>query len=87
MFIPVGFCSAVFIKRPALLKIFLLSMVLSGTIELSQYLLKCGMCETNDLMNNSVGGVLGYLLYRSTPIILNAFRQKRYEFYGQGAIA
>jgi glycopeptide antibiotics resistance protein len=87
MFIPVGFCSAVFIKRPALLKIFLLSMVLSGTIELSQYLLQCGMCETNDLMNNSVGGVLGYLLYRSTPILLNAFRQKRFEYYGQGAIA
>ena len=86
MFIPVGFCSSVFLKRPMLVKIFLLSMALSCSIEVTQYLLKCGFCETNDIMNNSVGGVLGYLLYKVTPVMLNYFHQIRFDYYGQNAI-
>ena len=86
MFIPVGFCTSVFLKRPLLVKIFLLSMVLSCSIEVTQYLLKCGFCETNDIMNNSVGGVLGYLLYKVTPVMLHYFRQIRFGYYGQNAI-
>ena len=87
MFIPVGFCSSVFLKRPLLIRIFLLSMALSCSIEVTQYLLKCGFCETNDIMNNSVGGVFGYLLYRVTPWILHSFRQIRFDYYNQNAIA
>lgn len=70
MFVPVGFCSSVFLKHPVLLKIFLLSAILSCCIELSQYLLERGFCETNDVMNNSLGGILGYLLYKINPNIL-----------------
>ena len=87
MFIPVGFCTSVFLKRPLLVKIFLLSMVLSCSIEVTQYLLRCGFCETNDVMNNTAGGVIGYLIYKVTPVFLDAFKQKRYAYYGQGAIA
>lgn len=70
MFIPVGFCSSVFLKHPVFLKIFLLSAILSCCIELSQYLLERGFCETNDVMNNSLGGILGYLLYKIKPNLL-----------------
>lgn len=87
MFIPVGFCTSVFLKRPLLVKIFLLSMALSCSIEVTQYLLMCGFCETNDIMNNTVGGVLGYLLYKVTPVMLHYFRQIRFDYYGQNAIA
>ena len=87
MFIPVGFCTSVFLKRHLLVKIFFLSMALSCSIEVTQYLLKCGFCETNDIMNNSVGGVLGYLLYKVTPVMLNYFRQIRFGYYGQNVIA
>ena len=87
MFIPIGFCSSVFLKRPVLLRVFLLSMALSGTIEVTQYLLERGFCETNDVMNNTVGGVLGYLLYRTTPTLLHIFNQRRYAYYGQNALA
>ena len=87
MFIPVGFCTSVFLKRPVLVKIFFVSMILSCFIEVTQYLLERGFCETNDVMNNTVGGVIGYMIYKATPVILNFFKQKRYGFYGQSAIA
>ena len=87
MFIPVGFCSAVFLKRPVLLKIFLLSMALSCTIEVTQYCLERGFCETNDVMNNTVGGVLGYLLYKAAPMLVQVFYQRKYAYYGQNALA
>lgn len=63
MFVPVGFCTAVFLKHPTARKIFLFSVALSCTIELSQYLFAKGFCETNDVMNNSLGGLMGYGIY------------------------
>jgi glycopeptide antibiotics resistance protein len=87
MFIPVGFCSSVFLKHPMMIKIFLMSMVMSCTIEVTQYFLERGLCETNDVMNNTLGGVLGYLLYKATPMLVQLFHQRSYEYYGQRAIA
>ncbi len=87
MFIPVGFCTSVFLKRSVLVKVFFISMLLSCSIEVTQYLLERGFCETNDVMNNTAGGVIGYLIYKVTPVFLDAFKQKRYAYYGQGAIA
>ena len=63
IFIPIGFCSSVFLRYPKWLKILLLSISLSCTIELSQYLLSRGWCDTNDVMNNSIGGLIGYWVY------------------------
>ena len=64
IFIPIGFCSSVFLRYPKWLKILLLSISLSCTIELSQFLLSRGYCDTNDVMNNSIGGLIGYYIYR-----------------------
>ena len=64
IFIPIGFCSSVFLRYPKWLKILLLSISLSCTIELSQFLLSRGWCDTNDVMNNSIGGLIGYYIYR-----------------------
>ena len=63
IFIPIGFCSSVFLRFPKWLKILLLSVSLSCTIELSQYILSRGWCDTNDVMNNSIGGLIGYWVY------------------------
>ncbi len=63
IFIPIGFCSSVFLRYPKWLKILLLSISLSCTIELSQYILSRGWCDTNDVMNNAVGGLIGYWGY------------------------
>lgn len=64
IFIPIGFCSSVFLRFPKWLKILLLSISLSCTIELSQYILSRGCCDTNDVMNNIIGGLIGYWIYR-----------------------
>ena len=63
IFIPIGFCSSVFLRFPKWLKILLLSISLSCTIELSQYILSRGCCDTNDVMNNAIGGLMGYWVY------------------------
>ena len=63
MFIPVGFCTSVFLRQPKWLKILLLSGILSCCIELSQFVLSRGWCDINDVINNTVGGLLGYWTY------------------------
>lgn len=62
IFIPVGFCSSVFLKHPKWVKILLISGILSCSIEFSQYILSRGYCDTNDIMNNCIGGLLGWLM-------------------------
>lgn len=42
-------------------KILLLGICLSGIIEVSQFAFCKGLCETDDVMHNSVGVFLGYL--------------------------
>lgn len=63
IFIPIGFCTSVFLRFPKWLKILLLSISLSCAIELSQFILSRGWCDTNDVMNNAVGGLIGYWGY------------------------
>ena len=63
MFVPVGFCTSVLLRRPMWLKILLLSGILSCCIELSQFVLSRGFCDINDVMNNMFGGLLGYWTY------------------------
>lgn len=64
IFIPIGFCTSVFLRYSKWLKTLLLSASLSCTIELSQFLLSKGCCDTNDVMNNIIGGMIGYCIYR-----------------------
>ena len=42
-------------------KILLMGICLSGIIEVSQFAFCKGLCETDDVMHNSVGAFLGYL--------------------------
>ena len=63
MFIPVGFCTSVLLRRPKWLKILLLSGTLSCCIELSQYVLSRGCCDTNDVITNTMGGLFGYFVF------------------------
>ncbi len=72
IFVPIGFCTSVFLRYSKWLKTLLLSASLSCTIELSQFLLSKGCCDTNDVMNNIIGGMIGWGLYvmmLKTPFI------------------
>ena len=72
IFVPVGFCTSVLLRRPMWLKILLLSSILSCCIELSQYILSRGVCDINDVINNTIGALFGYCMYRIVRTIRRA---------------
>ena len=69
LFIPFGFmlpwCSE---KLQRLWKIVLIAAVFSALTEVTQYFFRIGLCETDDVIHNTLGAVIGYgywrLLYR-----------------------
>lgn len=62
MFVPVGFLLPLSIKKIHWCNILTFGLALSLLIEILQWTYKCGSCETNDLINNTLGCMAGYLL-------------------------
>ena len=54
-----------------LIKITLRTLQFSLTIELLQLVFKVGIFDVDDLLMNTLGGIIGYLIYK----ILNSFRK------------
>lgn len=50
------------IKNKIWWKVALIGLVFSSFIELSQLVLKRGLCETDDVIHNTVGCVVGYIM-------------------------
>jgi len=65
LFVPVGFLLDCVFQRMTLKKVLLLGGALSLFIELLQFIFKRGFCETNDVIHNVVGCLLGYALWRA----------------------
>ena len=63
MLIPVGFLIP-FIGSVDYNKVVLTGVSFSGVIEFFQLILKRGLCEFDDIFHNTVGCVMGYLIYR-----------------------
>lgn len=59
LFVPIGFLLGGIGLPPK--KVLLSGVYLSGIIEVSQFAFCKGLCETDDVMHNSVGAFLGYL--------------------------
>ncbi len=57
LFIPLGL---IFYKLHSKAEILLAPIILSVTIEAIQYFTKRGFCELNDVINNSLGGIIGF---------------------------
>ena len=73
-FVPFGFCVPLLgCTKPKLWKAFISSLGLSAAIELTQLLSKIGCCDVDDILMNTLGGVIGYLFYK----IFVAVWQKR----------
>lgn len=79
-FMPFGFCIPLIgcTTKPKLWKAFLASFGLSAAIEITQLLSRIGCCDVDDLFLNTLGGVLGYFLFKVFVIILKK-RQLRSE--------
>ena len=60
--IPVGFLLGVCMKRATWWKVALLGGCISLTVELLQLVLRRGCCETDDIIHNVLGCLLGYFV-------------------------
>lgn len=61
LFIPFGACiKKIYPKK----RILLLALLFSACIEITQYLGAYGLCELDDVLSNSLGGVIGYYMQK-----------------------
>lgn len=63
LFVPMGVLYGQFDPKRKWQKAFLLGMGLSASIECIQYVFKAGLCETDDVLNNTIGMMSGYLFW------------------------
>lgn len=74
-FAPFGFCLPVVSPRDKkFYKVVIWSFLFSLTIETIQLLYKIGIFDVDDLLLNTIGGIIGYILYRMVRYI---FYKKR----------
>lgn len=59
VFIPVGILCCILWGKMSLLKAFMFGCLFSCLIEMSQYVFKRGVCEIDDVINNTIGCLLG----------------------------
>lgn len=75
LFIPIGFLFPIVVcqlrnVRMCAWQMGLVAMVISISIEATQYLLSIGKAETDDVITNTLGAVIGFFLYRAFEKIL-----------------
>ncbi|WP_303861139.1 VanZ family protein [Alkalibaculum bacchi] len=65
LFLPLGFLTSFLIKSKKLISVFTYSLLFSTLIEVMQYIfLTSRRADVDDVILNTVGGVLGYLIYK-----------------------
>ena len=71
LFIPFGFLIP-FTSKRTFFQVLLIGCCLSITIEALQYIFALGLCETDDVIHNTFGTIIGYWYW----VGLNAFSRK-----------
>ena len=62
LFIPIGFFLPMIIKKPFFMPL-IAGVGVSVTIELLQLVLRRGTCETDDVISNSIGLLIGFVVF------------------------
>ena len=65
-FVPLGFLLPVLLKRESFLKVIVIGLMFSLTIESLQFIFRVGVAELDDLILNTIGTAIGYLLFKFT---------------------
>jgi len=73
---PVGFLIPIIKKKHPLATTVLVGVICSIVVETLQYLLKRGTCEIDDIINNTIGVLAGYGLYRILILIKRKLQKK-----------
>lgn len=77
-FMPLGFVLPILFSRKwGLFQIVSVSCFTSGLIELLQLITKLGSCDVDDIIMNTLGGLLGYILFLICNRIYRGTRRKR----------
>ena len=70
VFMPYGmFLPMLFTKCRKFLSVFLFTIELSLTVEIIQLVTKIGSFDVDDLLLNTIGGILGYFVYKILTVI------------------
>lgn len=64
LFIPVSFILISLLRIKTLPKVLLASFILSLTVEVTQFILKRGVADVDDILLNTLGAWAGFCLYR-----------------------
>ena len=62
-FIPFGFVIPILTRKQNALRMFLLSMAASVLVELLQLVSMLGSCDVDDIILNTLGGLIGYMMF------------------------
>ena len=81
MFIPIGFFVCMVIKSNNWWKTMLIGATISSSIEILQFTFKKGFSELDDVFHNTVGCMVGIVLYRLMIKLINImnYKQAKYE--------
>lgn len=77
IFLPFGFFMAMASKYRSFLSTLIYSFALSLTIELSQLFMKVGCFDVDDLLLNTIGGILGFITFLICNVIRRNYAKKR----------
>lgn len=80
VFIPFGFFSTVFLKNKRILKVFGISLGLSITFEVIQLFTALGGFSTIDIITNTIGGLIGCLIYLICEYIIQKIKNKNVKY-------
>lgn len=76
MFVTIGFTLSVVFKKHRVIIPIALSFALSLCIEICQLLLHSGVFELDDLFNNTLGAVIGIILYLGCRLVYKHIRKE-----------
>ena len=77
IFLPFGFFMAMASKYRSFLSTVIYSFALSLTIELSQLFMKVGCFDVDDLLLNTIGGILGFITFLICNVIRRNYAKKK----------
>ena len=76
VFVPVGLLLASAFRYIKWWQVLGIGCLMSMSIEILQFVLKRGFAETDDVMHNTLGCVLGYMLVKGSRCMVKGFRRR-----------
>lgn len=70
LFVPIGFLLGAILNKIRLMQVIEMGCLLSVVIEILQLLTNRGVCNIDDVIHNTIGCAIGYILFRLANTIL-----------------